>query len=135
MILIGCSSDQTNVTRCGFSFGHEGSVQTLLSNNKKRSCTSVIRFPWFIMSEASLTFIASDILLLFFNWWWLVFLVIAVLVGSFLGLETYCSYPEAAEEDLKKWERSYRKLSPAHKVIFCCVSCVQRQSSYCYSFR
>lgn len=28
------------------------------------------------------------------------------------------SYPEASEEDLKKWERSYRKLSPAHKVIF-----------------
>lgn len=54
-----------------------------------------------------------------------------MLVGSFLGLETCYSYPEAAEEDLKKWERSYRKLSPAHKVIFCCISFVQRQTSYC----
>ncbi|CAH8386102.1 unnamed protein product [Eruca vesicaria subsp. sativa] len=31
-------------------------------------------------------------------------------------ISAYLNYPEAAEEDLKKWERSYRKLSPAHKI-------------------
>ncbi|KAF2568315.1 hypothetical protein F2Q68_00027821 [Brassica cretica] len=32
-------------------------------------------------------------------------------------MSAYLNYPEAAEEDLKKWERSYRKLSPAHKAL------------------
>ncbi|KAF8086959.1 hypothetical protein N665_0607s0019 [Sinapis alba] len=32
-------------------------------------------------------------------------------------ISAYLNYPEAAEEDLKKWERSYRKLSPAHKAL------------------
>ncbi|KAF2568317.1 hypothetical protein F2Q68_00027823 [Brassica cretica] len=32
-------------------------------------------------------------------------------------ISAYLNYPEAAEEDLKKWERSYRKLSPAHKAF------------------
>lgn len=35
-----------------------------------------------------------------------------------------CSYPEASEEDVRRYEASYRKLSPAHKVceygIHCC---------------
>jgi len=28
-----------------------------------------------------------------------------------------CSYPDAAEEDVRRYERSYRKLPPAHKVF------------------
>lgn len=32
----------------------------------------------------------------------------------FIGL--MCSYPDAAEEDVRRYERSYKKLSPAHKV-------------------
>jgi len=27
-----------------------------------------------------------------------------------------CSYAEAAEEDVKRYERSFRKLPPSHKV-------------------
>jgi carnosine N-methyltransferase len=32
-------------------------------------------------------------------------------------ISAYLNYPEASEEDLKRWERSYRKLSPAHKAL------------------
>ncbi|KAL1221217.1 hypothetical protein V5N11_011019 [Cardamine amara subsp. amara] len=32
-------------------------------------------------------------------------------------ISAYLNYPEASEEDLKKWERSYRKLSPPHKAL------------------
>ncbi|CAN1256153.1 Carnosine N-methyltransferase [Linum perenne] len=31
-------------------------------------------------------------------------------------ITAYLNYPEAAEDDVKRYERSYRKLSPAHKV-------------------
>lgn len=34
------------------------------------------------------------------------------------------SYPEAAEEDVKRYERSFRKLPPAHKVILLLLSSV-----------
>ncbi|KAL0897165.1 hypothetical protein Bca101_081126 [Brassica carinata] len=58
------------------------------------------------------------------------FLVIAMLVGSSLGLEKYRSYPEAAEEDLKKWERSYRKLSTAHKTLMDCYDMISSKADY-----
>ncbi|CAH2059817.1 unnamed protein product [Thlaspi arvense] len=32
-------------------------------------------------------------------------------------ISAYLNYPEASKEDLKRWERSYRKLSPAHKAL------------------
>ncbi|EFH55627.1 hypothetical protein ARALYDRAFT_902264 [Arabidopsis lyrata subsp. lyrata] len=32
-------------------------------------------------------------------------------------ISAYLNYPEASEEDLKRWERSYRKLSPSHKAL------------------
>ncbi|CAA7049582.1 unnamed protein product [Microthlaspi erraticum] len=32
-------------------------------------------------------------------------------------ISAYLNYPEASDEDLKKWERSFRKLSPAHKAL------------------
>ncbi|KAL1221216.1 hypothetical protein V5N11_011018 [Cardamine amara subsp. amara] len=32
-------------------------------------------------------------------------------------ISAYLNYPEAAEENLKKWDRSYQKLSPAHKAL------------------
>ncbi|XP_024003927.1 carnosine N-methyltransferase isoform X2 [Eutrema salsugineum] len=32
-------------------------------------------------------------------------------------ISAYLNYPEASEEDLKRWERSYRKLSPGHKAL------------------
>lgn len=28
------------------------------------------------------------------------------------------SYPDAAEEDVKRYERSYKRLPPAHKVFY-----------------
>ncbi|KAH8485942.1 hypothetical protein H0E87_027396 [Populus deltoides] len=31
-------------------------------------------------------------------------------------ISAYLNYPEAAEEDVKKYERSFRKLPPSHKV-------------------
>ncbi|XP_019101364.1 PREDICTED: carnosine N-methyltransferase isoform X2 [Camelina sativa] len=32
-------------------------------------------------------------------------------------ISAYLNYPDAAEKDVKKWERSYQKLSPAHKAL------------------
>ncbi|CAN1256149.1 Carnosine N-methyltransferase [Linum perenne] len=32
-------------------------------------------------------------------------------------ITAYLNYPEAAEDDVKRYERSYRKLSPAHKAL------------------
>ncbi|XP_010557022.1 PREDICTED: carnosine N-methyltransferase-like isoform X2 [Tarenaya hassleriana] len=32
-------------------------------------------------------------------------------------ISAYLNYPEASEEDVKRWERSFRKLPPAHKAL------------------
>ncbi|XP_010522306.1 PREDICTED: carnosine N-methyltransferase-like [Tarenaya hassleriana] len=32
-------------------------------------------------------------------------------------ISAYLNYPEASEEDVRRWERSYRKLPPAHKAL------------------
>uniref|UniRef100_A0A1S4BFL5 Carnosine N-methyltransferase n=2 Tax=Nicotiana TaxID=4085 RepID=A0A1S4BFL5_TOBAC len=32
-------------------------------------------------------------------------------------ISAYLNYPEAAEEDVKRWERSFRKLPPRHKAL------------------
>lgn len=32
-------------------------------------------------------------------------------------ISAYLDYPQAAEEDIRRWERSYSKLSPAHKAL------------------
>ncbi|EOA27113.1 hypothetical protein CARUB_v10023212mg [Capsella rubella] len=45
--------------------------------------------------------------------------VVAVLEAKSLPdiISAYLNYPDAAEEDLKKWETSYQKLSTAHKAL------------------
>lgn len=45
-----------------------------------------------------------------------------------------CSYPIAAEDDVKKWERSYLMLSSAHKVCPNCL-CLPILLSYVETFR
>ncbi|CAJ1964994.1 unnamed protein product [Sphenostylis stenocarpa] len=33
-------------------------------------------------------------------------------------ISAYLNYPDAAEEDVRRYERSYRKLPPAHKTCY-----------------
>ncbi|KOM51371.1 hypothetical protein LR48_Vigan09g003000 [Vigna angularis] len=35
-------------------------------------------------------------------------------------ISAYLNYPDAAEEDVRRYERSYRKLPPAHKFLVLC---------------
>nr|GMC64492.1 carnosine N-methyltransferase isoform X2 [Ipomoea batatas] len=34
-------------------------------------------------------------------------------------ISAFINYPEASEEDIKRYERSFRKLPQAHKVLYC----------------
>lgn len=50
---------------------------------------------------------------------WLLYLIVYQSYSGFVSFK--CSYPDAAEEDVKRYERSFKKLPPAHKVSY--LSC------------
>lgn len=39
------------------------------------------------------------------------------MIFSLSCMDNLCSYPEAAEDDVRRYERSFKKLPPAHKVL------------------
>lgn len=45
------------------------------------------------------------------------FLLMGLTMFPFIAC-TFFSYPEAAEEDIKRYERSFKKIPPVHKVLF-----------------
>ncbi|XP_073156884.1 uncharacterized protein [Henckelia pumila] len=49
-------------------------------------------------------------------------------------ISAYLNYPEAAEEDIRRYERCFRRLSPAHKVLFMVeqMRCVSQNSYFIF---